>query len=142
MRDKFTNPSNGAEYEWHVGHSDEEPSGKTRQIQNSANTQNTGLVAQQGDVEPLTLKYNGTIFHLKQFEEMWRWYELCETQTIYFTDYNGEEYEVMITSFIPQRKPTVKNPKDFANAPRHYWTYTIEMRVVSVRSGALEGVTP
>lgn len=142
MRDKFTNPRNGEIYEWHTGHSEEEANGKTRTIQESANTGNTGLVKQQGDVQPLVLKYSGTILFKKQIEEFWRWYELCETQTIFFTDYAGEEYEVLITSFLPQRKPTVKNPKDFANAPRHYWSYSITMEVIAVRSGVMSGVTP
>jgi hypothetical protein len=142
MRDKFTNPANGESYEFDIGHSAEEPTSKTRQITNSANTANTGLIPQQGAAAPLILKYSGTILKADQHKEMWRWYELCETQTIYFTDYAGNQYEVMITDFAPKRQPTVRNPRDFANAPLHYWTYTISMQVIQVRSGELEGVTP
>lgn len=142
MRDTFKDPKTGHEYEWQVGHETEGAVGKKRTVTHSANTQNTGLVRQQGDVQPLILKYEGKILHLKQLEEMWHFFQLCETQTIYFHDYMGEEYEVLITEFDPTRLPTVKNPKDFAHAPRHYWKYTIEMEVVKVRSGALAGLSP
>jgi hypothetical protein len=142
MKDAFIDPRLAFTYEWHIGHETEASIGKKRNISHSANSQNTGLVRQQGDVSPLILKYEGKILHLKQYEEMWRFYELCETQTIYYRDYMGEEYEVLITEFSPQRTPTVKNPKDFANAPRHFWKYTIEMEVVRVISGALSGLSP
>lgn len=142
MRDKFTNPKNSESYEFDIGHNAEEPTAKTRQITNSANTANTGLIPQQGAVQPLLLKYSGTILKASQHKEMWRWYQLCETQTIYFTDYAGNEYEVMITDFAPRRQPTARNPRDPKNAPLHYWTYTITMQVIRVRSGELEGLAP
>ncbi len=142
MRDSFIDPKTAFTYEWHIGHESEAAVGKKRAVTHSANTANTGLVRQQGDVQPLILKYEGKILHLKQYEEMFRFYELCETQTIIYRDYMGEEYEVLITEFSPQRLATVKNPKDFANAPRHYWKYTIEMEVVRVIKGALEGLSP
>lgn len=142
MRDTFIDPKTGTEYEWQVGHEAEAPVGKKRSITHSANSADTGLVRQQGDVAPLILKYEGKILHLNQYEKMWQFYQLCESQTIYFRDYMGEEYEVLITEFSPQREPTVKNPRDFAHAPRHFWKYTIEMEVVAVRAGALEGLSP
>lgn len=142
MKDKFIDPKTGEEYEFQIGHETEAPTSKKRAITHSANSANTGLVRQQGDVAPLVLKYEGKILHLNQLEKMWHFFQLCESQTIYFRDYIGEEYEVMITEFSPQREPTVKNPKDFANAPRHYWKYTIEMEVVAVRAGALVGLSP
>lgn len=142
MRDTFIDPNTGDEYEFQIGHETEAPVGKKRAISHSANSGNTGLVRQQGDVAPLILKLEGKILHLNQYEQMWHYYQLCETRTIYYRDYMGEEYEVMITEFSPQRTATVKNPKDFANAPRHYWKYTIEMEVVAVRAGALLGLSP
>jgi hypothetical protein len=141
MRDKFVNPLNSESYEWDISHSDEEPMGKTRQITESANTANTGLVKQQGDVQPLVMKYNGTILKRSQFKEFWRWFELCETQTIYFTDFDGQEYEVIITDFAPKRQRTVRNPRDAANTPLHYWNYSITMEVIRVIKGDLEGLT-
>lgn len=142
MRDTFIDPKTGGKYEWQVGHDTEGATGKKRNITHSANTHGTGLVRQQGDVQPLVLKYEGKILHLKQYEEFWRFFELCETQTIIYHDYMGEEFEVLITEFDPTRLPTVKNPKDFAHAPFHYWKYTIEMEVVRVIKGALTGLSP
>lgn len=141
MRDTFINPQNGEKYEWAIGHKEEEPTSKTRQITESANTANTGLVKQQGDVQPLILKYLGTILHASQHTEFWRWFQLCETQTIFFQDYNGNEYEVMITDFAPKRQATIRNPRDFKNAPFHYWTYSITMEVIRVIKGELAGLT-
>lgn len=142
MRDTFTDPNTAKTYIWQTGHSEEDAIGKQRQITESANTGNTGLVKQQGDVQPLVLKYKGTIRHKHQLEEFWAWFQLCETQTIHFTDFAGESYEVIITDFQPLRKPTVRNSADPANAPLWYWTYDLQMEVVTVLSGVLSEVTP
>ena len=142
MRDKFTDPATGNSYEFATGHAEEEAIGKARAISLSANTGNTGLVKQQGDTTPLVLKYKGTIRHKHQLEEFWKWYELCETQTIHFTDFAGEEYEVIITNFLPQRIPVVHNPADPVNAPLWLWKYEISLEVITVISGILANVTP
>jgi hypothetical protein len=142
MRDTFTDPRTGRTYTWRTGHSEESAIGKQRQITESANTANTGLVKQQGDVQPMVLKYKGTIRHKDQLEQFWAWFQLCETQTIHFTDFAGETYEVIITDFEPVRRPTIRNPADFANMPLWYFSYDISMEVVSVVSGVLVGVTP
>ena len=142
MRDTFIDPLTGFEWVWEVGHEEEDSVGKARPVTHSANTANTGLIRQQGDVGPLVLKYGGKILHLKQYKEMWRFYQLCETQTIIYKDYFGEEFEVVITDFEPQRFPTVRNPKDFANMPLHYYKYTITMEVVQVRAGNLVALSP
>jgi hypothetical protein len=141
MRNRFTNPANGAFYDWQVNHSEEASVGKTRQISESANTANTGLVKQQGDVQPLRLKFTGTIFHKAQHEQFIGWFQLCESQTILFRDFAGDEYEVIVTQYDAVRKRTVRNPRDFANAPLWYWTYELELEVVRVVSGSWAGVT-
>lgn len=140
-RNNFTDPATAKSYDWQINHTDEGQFGKTRQISESANTANTGLIKQQGDTGPLIIKVTGTILHKHQIEEFIDWYQLCENQTILFKDFAGEEYEVIITSFQPVRKRTVKNPRDFANAPLWYWTYELDMEVISVRSGVWSGVT-
>jgi hypothetical protein len=139
-RNRFTNPADGTFYDWQVNHSDEGGFGKDRQIAYSANTANTGLIEQQGDATPLLIKLTGTIFHKHQIEEFIKFWKLCENQTVYFKDFAGEEYEVLITSFVPVRKRTVKNPRDFAHAPLWYWTYELELNVVRVISGLWVGV--
>ena len=112
MRDTFVDPKTGDSYEWDIGHTDEEPNGKSRQISESANTGNTGLVKQQGDTQPLVNKYSGTILTLDQFEEMWHWFNLCETQTVIFKDFAGEEFGThmrlgwVISSVTGAKSPT------------------------------------
>lgn len=141
MRNRFTNPANGAFYDWQVNHSDEGSFGKTRQITESANTANTGLVKQQGDSTPLKMKLTGTIFHKAQHEQFIDWFQLGETQTVIFKDFTGDEYEVLLTQYDAVRKRTVRNPRDAANAPLWYWTYEMEMEVIRVISGVWAGVT-
>lgn len=140
-RNRFTNPANGSFYDWQVNHSTESAFGKSRQITESANTANTGLIKQQGDAQPLKMKLQGTIFHKHQLEEFVHFWQLCESQTIIFKDFTGDEYEVLIVSFDPIRKRTVRNPRDFANAPLWYWSYELEMEVIRVISGTWAGVT-
>jgi hypothetical protein len=69
---------------------------------------------------------------------MLAWYTKCETRSIYFTDFAGDSYEVLITAFHPKRLRTMRNPRD-PGARLWYWTYTIEMMVLAVRSGAWIG---
>jgi hypothetical protein len=141
-RNRFTNPKTAAVYDWAVNHSEEQEFGKRRNIDHGALTNGTGLVRQQSDDTPLVLHLKGTIFHKAQFEQMIAWWKLCETQTIYFKDFSGDEYEVIITEFLPVRERTIKNPRDYANAPYWFWKYDIAMEVIAIRSGTWAGVSP
>lgn len=129
-RNRFTNPLDGTFYDWQVNHSEEQTLGRTRSFDHTAPTSGNGLIRQQGDDPPMVIHLQGTILHKAQHTQMVNWFNLSRTQTIYFTDFTGDQYEVVITSFLPVRKRTVKNPKDYANAPYWYWTYDIEMEVV------------
>lgn len=139
-RNEFENPKNATKYSWPVNHSEEEEVGKTRNVESGANTANTGLIPQQSDDQPLILRYTGTIFSKEQLEDMIGWFNLCASQTIYFHDFAGESYEVLITSFKPKRYRTIRNPRDFENAPLWYWKYVIEMRVIRVIDGVWDSV--
>lgn len=142
-RNIFTDPASvRAAYPWAINHSEEEEFGKERNITHGANTGGTGLVKQQSDDSPLVFQFNGTILTEAQVIEMNAWWELCRTQTILFTDYAGDEYEVIITAFKPTRHRTVRNPRDPANAPLWYWKYEIKMEVIRVISGPWTGVSP
>jgi hypothetical protein len=136
----FTNPAApGDVYQWAINHSEEEESGRDRQIETRANTGNVGLVRQQGEMTPLLLRYTGTILEKAQLDEMLRWFRLCETQTIYFTDFAGDSYEVQISSFKPTRVRAMRNTRGLATNPLHYWRYTIEMHVLRVLAGSYTG---
>lgn len=143
-RNRFSDPNAvRATYDWPVNHSDEEQFGKQRSLEHGALTgDGGGLVAQQSDSQPLTLRWSGTIFHESQVTEMIAWWELCETQTVHISDFAGDSYEVTIVNFNPVRKRTIRNPRDFANAPFWYWTYELDMEVVRVIDGVWSGVTP
>lgn len=139
-RNRFTNPADGTFYDWQINHTDEGAFGKARAITESANTANTGLIKQQGDASPMQMKVTGTILHKHQIEEFIKFWKLCETQTILFKDFAGEEYEVIITDFQPVRKRTVRNPRDFAHAPLWFWSYELELEVITIVSGVWAGV--
>lgn len=131
MRNKFIDRATGNEYEWPINHKQEDEFGKRRNIEQTANTGNTGHVRQQGSKSPLSLKLQGTILTRDFLFAMRLWFELCEDQTIEFHDYTGQQYEVIITAFNPTRVRG-QNHKDPVYAPNHYWTYSIEMDVVRV----------
>lgn len=135
MQNKFTNPATGLEYSWDMNHETEEATGKTRNISRAANTGLTGAVKQQGDDGPLILNYSGKIMKRSQLQQFWAWYELCESQTIIFTDYDGQSYEVQITSFLPTRVRKLSFTGRDPSLPHHYYTYTMTMGVYRLISG-------
>lgn len=144
VRNRFRNAATGDTYEWHVNHSEEQELGKERSIEHTGLSGgflsgSTGVVRQVGLDSPMVLSFTGTIFHAAQHQEMIDWFQLCRTQTVEFRDFTGDEYEVLITSFKPIRKRTLRNPRD-PSIPLHYWTYTITMEVIRFISGDWEGV--
>lgn len=139
---RFINPATAVEYAWAVNHREEDDGGQERSIERGAPTGAVGLVRQQGDESPLTFRYKGTILTEAQLETMIDWYVLCRTQTIYFRDFAGDEYEVVITGFKPRRIAVVQNKRDLVNAPLWKWEYEIAMEVLTVRSGPWVGITP
>lgn len=137
-RNLFINPNTGATYAWEINHTDEQETGRDRQLDFEANTGNVGLVKQQGELTPLVFRYTGTILTSAQLAAMLSWFRLCETQSIYFRDFAGDEYEVTISAFHPLRKRTLRNPRQ--RELLHYWSYTIELVVLKVRAGAWAGL--
>lgn len=134
MPQTFTDPLTGATYQWHNNHETEDPSGKTRQISGSANTGLTGRVRQQGDDGPMVLTLHGRIRTRDQSRQFWHWYNLCRTQTIYFTDFDGQEYEVQITSYLPERVRQASNVAD-PSMTHHNIQYTLTMEVYAFLAG-------
>lgn len=142
-RNIFTDPKGTrSPYSWPFNHSEESEFGKSRNIEHGGNTGDVGFVRQQSDDSPLVLRFSGTILVKAQLTEMLAWFEICKRRTIHFKDFAGDEYEVIITKFVPTRRPTVRNPRDPTNAPTWYWHYEIDMDVVTVISGTWSGVTP
>lgn len=143
-RNQFIDP-NGVlpTYQWDIGFDTEQDGGRDLGVSSTANVANTRVIVQQGDMAPITFNYSGSILRRSQVVAMWQWFNLCRDQTILFTDFAGDEYEVVITSFKPLRRAGV-NPRDPAGAPLWYWTYTLTMTVVGIISGPMAeaGVTP
>lgn len=140
-RNTFYNPRNGEVYDWHINHSEEAQFGKTRQINNGANTGYAGLIMQQGDDEPMVLELSGTILHLAQHQAFVRWFAICRDQSIHFIDFAADRYVVIITAYNPVRQRTLSNPRD-DSMRLHYYTYTLRMQVLEFIAGPWVGVSP
>lgn len=129
---RFIDPATGDTYIWPLNHNEEQGSGKQRTIEHKPTT-GGGSMPVQGDDTPMVLRFEGTILEQAQHDEFARWFELSRHRTIYFRDFQGREYEVLITRFDPVRKRVAANPRDRVNAPLHTWTYSLEMEVIDVR---------
>jgi hypothetical protein len=142
-RDTFINPANGFTYEWHVNHTDEESTEKTRTITRVGNTGLVGVVRQQGDDSPYIMRWTGTILHRAQLQAFWFWWAVSKGQTIHLLDFDGQRYEVQITSFQPKRVRKLSYFSKDPSMPHHYYTYTIEFEVYSFVAGDMNAwVTP
>lgn len=143
FRNYFINPATEEMYRWHLNHKPDgdKGTGKKRTIELTSNTGSVGLVRQQSDAEPLVLKREGTLFNREQEVAMWKWYELCESQTIYYLEFNGDAYEVQIINFSVQRKGTGGPTR---GGERFYAEYELELEVYGVLTGVLAeaGVAP
>jgi phage-related protein len=140
MQSVFTDPTTAETYVWPVNHSEESDStGKSRSISYGGNTGQTGLVAQQGDTQPLEFHLHGSILEEAQYEAFIDWYNRCEDRTIFWTDPAGDQYEVQITDYKPVRKRTIKNPRGGSKAQYWFWEYEMVMRVLRVISGPWAG---
>ena len=126
----------GSFYDWPVNHDEEESFGKRRNIEHTASVSGWGLARQQGDDAPAVIRLSGKILHQAQVTQFDYWMAVTRYQTIHFRDFAGEEYEVIITAFEPKRVRTLFNPRDRVNAPLWYWTYVMEMEVLTVVSGS------
>lgn len=143
----FIDPANGDEYPWPINHSEEESFGKTRTIDHTAPTARgsdpgVGLIRQQGDDTPLTWKYSGTILDPTQEDAFIDWWERSRQRTIFFRDFTGAEYEVIITGYEPKRIRCLVNRRGGDRWPFHYVNYTLSMEVLTIRSGPWVSVTP
>lgn len=136
-RNVLIDPATNTGYAWDINHEAELAFGKERKVERTARTGFVGLVRQQGDDGPLLMQLTGKIFKKDQYNSMWHFYKLCESQTVHFRDFNGQLYEVLFDHFTPIRVRVGKNHRDFANAPYWRWDYTLEFDVVTIISGDL-----
>lgn len=135
-RNTFTNPATGTEYAWPINHDEEQEVPVGRNVEVMGRT-GGGYVLQQAPDGPLVLSLEGTILHQTQLDQFRSFVLLCRDQTIYFTDFAGDSFEVLITEFKPRRLRTHRNSR--VPGASHYWRYTLTMTVVRVRAGSWVG---
>lgn len=121
-----------ATYAWTINHSEEEAVTRSRQVGDGAPSSDIGLLPQQGVSYPLVFQWKGSLFTQADKDIMDSWYGLCEDQSIFLKDFDDNQYEVLITDWVPQRVPVAWNHR--GQIP-WYWTYTIIIRVLTVMSG-------
>lgn len=142
-RNYWIDPATETAYAWPVNcdYAGDEGSEKKRKIQETANTGNVGLVRQQSGDEGMVLKRSGSILTVPFEVEMWKWFNLCQSQTIYFVEFNGDAYEVQIIMYNPERVGVSGRAK---NGKNYYVKYKIEMTVFGFLAGvaADAGLTP
>lgn len=142
VANRFTDPYNAYYYDWQVNHNDEGEFGKDRNITESAPTGTIGLIKQQGEQAPLVLELKGKILHKNQHNNFIYFWQICDEHSIYFRDFAGNDFEVLITAFKPIRKPCARNLADIANMELFTIDYTLRMEVLKIRAGWWTGVTP
>lgn len=135
VSNRFYDASDSTEYLWPLNHSEEEAIGEERPITETAVTSGIGVVRQQGAEAPLKILLRGTVLDPAQHAAFIAWRRRCRTHTIQFRDFAGDVFEVLITSYKPQRQAVLRNPRGGSTAPLHIWKYTMELDVISVISG-------
>lgn len=119
-------------YAWTINHSEEEEVQNSRQVAHGAPTSDIGLIPQQGVEYPLVFQWKGTLFTQADKDEMDSWYALCQNQSIYLTDFDGNQYEILISDWNVQRVGVAANKR--GGVP-WLWKYTITIQVLTVLSG-------
>jgi hypothetical protein len=142
----FTNPANGQTYVWPNNPNPDaitQPAQKQRQIDRTSNTGNVGATKQQGDDGPYIIHWEPLVFTAAHEQALWTWWQLCKSQTIYLTDFNGEEFEGQIITLGRQQIGALGGPGD-TNERLFYVKYVFEFEVYRFVSGlmAAAGVTP
>lgn len=127
-------PGGLGQYEWQTNYDTEENFGRTRSVEAVPTTDESAHVIQQGEESPLVKRISGTILYKNQHAKFAAFFKKCRTNTLVFHDFDGEEYEVVITSYLPAKTRTLRNPKD-PTIPLHYYKYSLEMQVIRVISG-------
>lgn len=144
---RFTDPASGYYFDWTINHLTEDSFGKTRNFDHTAPTAHgsdpgIGLIRQQGSEGPMVIKLKGTILDPAQHVEFINWFGVCRRQSIYYRDFAGDQYEVIISVYSPTRERVGSNPRGGIVAPNHIWRYDMEMEVLRFISGPWEFSTP
>lgn len=141
----FTDPKTNTTYTWanNPPWDGIQPQTKQRQIERTSNTGNVGVTKQQGDDGSYILDWKVHVFTEAHHEAMWAWYAKCKLQTIYLTDWLGNEYEGQIVMLNEQEVGALAGPGD-TRENVGYWVMEMQFEVYRFISGtmAIAGVTP
>jgi hypothetical protein len=137
VHNKFTDPETGDEYVWPLNHEEEGEGGRAASVESSSNVAGTRTIQSQGDLAPIVHQWTGKHLQDSHHTEMIGWQNLCETQTIILTDFAGDQYEGIISSYKYKRVRVALNSRQ----PDKPWTwaYTLEFTVTRVIAGTLAG---
>lgn len=133
----FTDPATATTYAWPVNppHGGQtQPAQKQIQIDRASNTGNVGTVKQQGDDGPYIIHWEPLVFHRAHEVALWTWRELSKKQSIYLTDFDGDEYEGQIITLARQKIGVLSGPGD-TNGRKFYAKYIFEFEVWNFLSG-------
>lgn len=111
----FTDPLTAATYVWAVNPGYDgvtSPAQKQRQIERTSNTGNVGATKQQGDDGPYLLHWEFNVFTEAMEEALWEWYVRSQKQSIYLTDFRGDQYEGQIITLGMQEVGVLSGPGD------------------------------
>jgi hypothetical protein len=126
-------------YAWQVNYSEEDEFGIGRSLDSTKTTDGLHTVIQQGDDEAMVFRLSGTILHQAQYEKFIAYSAIGRSRSMWYTDFEGYIYEVMLSSFKARRSRTIRNPRD-PSIRLHYYTYTMELHVIRAITGPWVGV--
>ncbi len=134
---RFTDPRTGVFYDWATNPGWDQvttPAGKQRSVTRTSNTSNLGVTRQQGDDGPVILHWEPFVYTEAQEVQLWFWYDLSTRQTIYLSDWNGEESEGQVVTCQRKWLGALSGPGD-TRARVGYAQYTFEWEVYRWLSG-------
>jgi hypothetical protein len=132
-------PGGLGDYSWPANYSEEGEFGRRRNYERTASTSGVGVVRQQGDDGPVVISVTGTILEKDQHSFFCAFMKIGKLRTLIFTDFEGHQYEVLMTAYLPTRQRAARNPRD-PSILLHYYKYQMEMEAVRVLSGPWAGI--
>lgn len=99
----------------------------------SPHTAMTAVRQQQGADNSLTFSFQGSILDPAMRAKLVQFFTAGEDHTLLYRDFLGDEYEVVISTFSAPAKHVLVNR---ITGDPWYWTYTLGLTVIRVRSGA------
>lgn len=122
------------DYSWLVNHSAEGALSHRRAVTHGAQNPDVGLVRQQGPSDSLVLKVQGTILDESQKAQFDAFWAACAHRALFYEDWPGDSYEVVLVNWDCRRVRTPANPRH--TELDYVYAYSLDLEVVTVFSGA------